>query len=85
LTGAGGPAAIGVARSLAHHDLVGMDRDKYALTIEFFARLGLNFPDLYVRCATGEKIPPQPKIADGWLWVRSMDSLPVLIHESALA
>ena len=54
---------------------------RFFTTIEFFARAGLNFPDLYVRAGMGERIKPQPSLEPGWMWLRSMDSAPKLRHQ----
>ena len=57
---------------------------RFFTTIEFFAHLGLNFPEMYVRCGMGERVDPTGNVPEGWLWIRSMDSLPRLVHESQL-
>ena len=58
---------------------------RFFTTIEFFAQAGLNFPDLYVRAATGEHVAPQQSLPEGLLWIRSMDAKPLLVHESEIA
>lgn len=51
---------------------------RFFTTIEFFAQLGLNFPELYVRTAMGEEVVAD-KINEGWMWLRSMDAKPKLV------
>lgn len=60
----------------------------FTTATEFFARLGLNFADIYIRAAMGEDpvLPTEREspLPDGYLWIRGMDIEPVLIHESEL-
>ena len=57
---------------------------RFFTTIEFFARAGLNFPDLYVRTAMDEEVGRPASLPEGLLWIRSMDSAPKFVHESEL-
>ena len=54
---------------------------RFFTTIEFFTRLGLNMPDIYLRAAMGESVDWKP-CEDGWMWLRSMDSPPRLVKEA---
>ena len=53
---------------------------KFFTTVEFFARAGLNFPDLYLRLAFGEKVASLGvnPLSKDLVWVRGMDSLPII-------
>lgn len=57
---------------------------RFFTTIEFFTRLGMNFPEMYVRAGMGGHVSRPLTLREGWLWIRSMDSKPVLVHEDAL-
>lgn len=53
---------------------------RFFTTIEFFARLGLNMPDLYCRLACGEEVecPGVNPLPDGRRWIRQYDCEPIL-------
>lgn len=55
---------------------------RFFTTIHFFTAAGLNMPYIYVKLAFGESVPPiHPTInplKPGLLWVRGMDTAPVL-------
>jgi hypothetical protein len=55
---------------------------RFFTTIHFFTRAGVNMPYIFLKLAFGESIPPISKkinpIAPGLLWVRGMDTTPVL-------
>lgn len=61
---------------------------RFFTTIQFFAELGLNFPELYVRAGLGEaprlerRYNPLPSDV---YWLRSMDAEPRLFREGDLA
>jgi len=57
---------------------------RFFTTIEFFSRLGLNFPEMYVNIGMGLGYHRTNDLPEGWLWIRSMDSPPKLVHESQL-
>ncbi|MDD2807888.1 MAG: carboxylate--amine ligase [Patescibacteria group bacterium] len=61
---------------------------RFFTTHEFFTRLGLNMPEVLLRLAYGEKLPAFPKkinpLEDGWVWIRGMDFLPVLVNMSKI-
>ncbi len=58
---------------------------RFFTTIQFFAELGLNMPDIYIKLATGETVPDikkyNPLKAD-YYWLRSADSQPKLLHKT---
>ena len=53
---------------------------KFFTTVEFFTQAGVNFPDLYVKLAFGEKVKPLGvnPLPPGLVWIRGVDSKPVL-------
>jgi len=55
---------------------------RFFTTIHFFTEAGLNLPYIFLKLAFGEKIPSLSKklnpIPSGLLWVRGMDTTPVL-------
>lgn len=55
---------------------------RFFTTIHFFTEAGLNLPDMFVRLAFGEKLPhiarPINPLPAGMVWVRGMDTAPVL-------
>jgi hypothetical protein len=61
---------------------------RFFTTIHFFTRAGLNMPELFVKLAFGEEPPPAQSrinpLAPGLLWVRGMDTEPVLTTEAAI-
>jgi carbamoyl-phosphate synthase large subunit len=55
---------------------------RFFTTIQFFAELGLNLPDLYCQLAfeyTPNRALLNP-LKPGWRWIRSMDKEPVLVR-----
>ena len=54
---------------------------RFFTTIDFFAKAGLNFPDLYCRVALGEEYerPGPNPLAAGLQWHRQIDRGPVLV------
>lgn len=61
---------------------------RFFTTHEFFTQLGLNMPGIMLGLVYGEALPVLDKkinpIDDGWLWIRGVDFLPVLIKSSKL-
>ena len=61
---------------------------RFFTTIHFFTEAGLNMPDIFVRLAFGEKLPyiarPVNPLPPGLVWVRGMDSRPVLTKDSVI-
>ena len=58
---------------------------RFFTTSNFFAKLGINMPYIYVRLAYGEPIPSLPKynaVPEGCYWVRLMDKGPILVKEN---
>jgi carbamoyl-phosphate synthase large subunit len=55
---------------------------RFFTTIEFFAQAGVNFPDIAVRLARGEKVEPigSNPLPNGLRWTRAIDALPVLTY-----
>ena len=61
---------------------------RFFTTIHFFTEAGVNFPAIFVALAYGEK-PALPErrvnpLPPGLLWVRGMDTEPVLAHPDAI-
>ena len=57
---------------------------RFFTTSNFFARLGANMPNDYVRIAHGEEpltVKPYNAVPKGWLWVRLMDKGPILVRD----
>jgi hypothetical protein len=61
---------------------------RFFTTIHFFTEAGLNMPDIFVRLAFGEKPPNITRrinpLAPGLLWIRGMDTTPVLTRTSVI-
>src|SRR3990167_3948471 len=59
---------------------------RFFTTIEFFTRLGLNFPEIYVNLGMsgGEPKVRPATLCEGFYWIRSMDSAPKLVAEQNL-
>jgi hypothetical protein len=60
---------------------------RFFTTIEFFARLGLNMPYIaaYLALTKNRKLPFKiPKLDPDWLWLRSIDSNPILLRKEHL-
>lgn len=60
---------------------------RFFTTIQFFAELGLNFPELYVRAALGDAPRVEPRLnplPTDVCWLRSMDSSPRLFRTADL-
>lgn len=61
---------------------------RFFTTHRFFTAAGLNLPYMMVKLAFGEPLPPIARrlnpLTPGMLWVREMDSDPVLVPERAL-
>jgi predicted ATP-grasp superfamily ATP-dependent carboligase len=62
---------------------------RFFTTHLFFSEAGLNMPEMYVKLAFGEPLPPIPKkinpLPEGLAWIRGMDVAPVLTTERAIA
>jgi carbamoyl-phosphate synthase large subunit len=62
---------------------------RFFTTHYFFTRAGLNLPEIFVRIAYGEPVPPIAKkynpLPGGLAWVRGVDFEPVLTTEAAIA
>ena len=61
---------------------------RFFTTIHFFTEAGVNFPYIFVALAYGER-PPLPEkrinpLTPGLLWVRGMDTAPVLVRREDL-
>jgi carbamoyl-phosphate synthase large subunit len=59
---------------------------RFFTTSNFFAALGCNMPDHYVRIAMGMKPPSSPPydaLPEGHYWLRSVDRPPVAVREGA--
>ena len=73
-TGVPNPTEINIAR--------------FFTTVEFFTEAGLNMPRIYADIALYNKFPSLDKkinpLPDGLLWVRGMDSAPVLTDNATL-
>lgn len=61
---------------------------RFFTTHEFFSRVGLNMPLIFVKLAYGESLPPIKKktssLPNNLLWIRGMDFLPVLTTKQAV-
>lgn len=61
---------------------------RFFTTIHFFTEAGLNMPDIFVRLALGKKITRLARainpLPSGLLWIRGMDTQPVLTNEAAI-
>lgn len=61
---------------------------RFFTTIHFFTEAGLNMPDIFMRLALGEKIPQLSRqmnpLRSGLVWVRGMDTAPVLTTMEAI-
>lgn len=61
---------------------------RFFTTILFFTEAGVNMPEIVVQLALGEEIAPFEKninpLPDGLLWMRGMDTVPLLIREEEL-
>lgn len=61
---------------------------RFFTTIHFFTEAGLNMPDIFMRLAFGEKLPhiarPVNPLPPGLVWVRGMDTAPVLTTQKKL-
>lgn len=62
---------------------------RFFTTHFFFTQAGLNLPEIYVDIALDGKFPSLDKkinpLPDGLVWIRGMDSIPVLTTEEELA
>ena len=57
---------------------------RFFTTSNFFAKLGINMPYIYVKLAYGDELPDSPKYdaaPEGYYWVRLMDKGPILVKE----
>jgi hypothetical protein len=61
---------------------------RFFTTIHFFTKAGLNMPDIFVRMGLGRTIPHIARVINplppGLVWVRGMDTEPVLTTQKAL-
>lgn len=61
---------------------------RFFTTHEFFTQAGLNMPEIYMKLAYNEKLPKISKkinpLKNGWIWIRGVDFLPVLVKESKI-
>ncbi|MDQ2960482.1 MAG: carboxylate--amine ligase [Candidatus Dormibacteraeota bacterium] len=61
---------------------------RFFTTIHFFTRAGFNFPSLFVDLALGRVEPPDHEtldpLPDGKLWIRGMDTEPLLTDRAVL-
>jgi carbamoyl-phosphate synthase large subunit len=60
---------------------------RFFTTHYFFTKLGLNMPDIYISTFYNEPVHISKQynpITDGWIWIRGMDFLPVLIRREDL-
>lgn len=55
---------------------------RFFTTHYFFTKAGLNMPEIFIRLAYGELLPPLEKklnpLPDGFVWIRGMDFEPIL-------
>jgi len=62
---------------------------RFFITHLFFSEAGLNMPEMYLKLAFGETLPPIAKrlnpLPEGLAWIRGMDVAPVLATENAIA
>lgn len=61
---------------------------RFFTTVRFFTEAGVNFPEIFKQLALGEKISIDKGIinplADGLMWVRGMDTEPLLIVKESI-
>jgi hypothetical protein len=61
---------------------------RFFTTIHFFTEAGLNMPEIFMKLAFGEPVPPLPvpvnPLEPGLVWIRGMDTPPVLTTEAAI-
>jgi carbamoyl-phosphate synthase large subunit len=61
---------------------------RFFTTVLFFTRAGLNLPSIFANIALHNQIPTLPKkinpLKDGLLWLRGMDTEPILVHETEM-
>lgn len=61
---------------------------RFFTTILFFTKAGLNLPEIYKDIALYQEFPVLPKninpLADGWVWLRGMDTEPLLVRADDL-
>lgn len=62
---------------------------RFFTTVLFFTEAGLNMPEIFKDIALYNKFPDLPKkinpLQNGLLWLRGMDTSPILIHEDQVA
>lgn len=61
---------------------------RFFTTVRFFTEAGVNFPEIFKRLALGEELKSPKRIInpidDGLMWVRGMDTEPMLINDLML-
>ncbi|MCE2733558.1 MAG: ATP-grasp domain-containing protein [Cyclobacteriaceae bacterium] len=61
---------------------------RFFTTVLFFTKAGLNLPSIFANIVLHHEWPELPKkinpLPDGLLWLRGMDTEPVLVHESEM-
>jgi hypothetical protein len=61
---------------------------RFFTTIHFFTEAGLNMPEIFMKLAFGEAVPPLSRpinpLEPGLVWIRGMDTPPVLTTEAAI-